>query len=443
MDHFFGYASELALEVNHSSALCRVMPTVRAADLEEQEEEVFKSPEWEPDTPGQDQGASPQLRRSARKRKSTAGEEGPSKNSSKKKKSSPDHMPKTARSPPKAQGNAQAKTPQDTQSFEALLIAMENRLSAKLEKASQAALRAADRAELNCEGIVQLESRVDANEECLMAALKESETRIMAKVQAQMNDMVNTQVAGMVSAQLTAAGFDQNLSASDLTLRRSAIHCGTGSEGPSTSYAEAAAAPVSLPTREPEPRLSKEDKREVNFQVARRSLRLWPIEGGSREGLEHYMKSKLRLDQAFIDEELGQVVLKRPREPKGKNKDEFIVIFESKQIRDAIKAAAPNLANHRETAGMRLHVPDHLQREFQSLMNLSYDLKKKHPALKRNVKFDEEDGGLFLDLKLDDESEWKRIKPATAMAANKRRKGAGVKSMGEEELGELLGGDDE
>ena len=93
-------------------------------------------------------------------------------------------MPKTARSPPKAQGNAQAKTPQDnpTQSFEALLIAMENRLSAKLEKASQAAQRAADRAELNCEGIVQLESRVDANEECLMAALKESETRILAKV---------------------------------------------------------------------------------------------------------------------------------------------------------------------------------------------------------------------------------------------------------------------
>ena len=49
---------------------------------------------------------------------------------------------------------------------------------------------------------------------------------------------------------------------------------------------------------------------------------------------------------------------------------------ESKQIRDAVKASAANLANHRDTAGMRLHVPDHLQRDFRALMNLSFDLKK-------------------------------------------------------------------
>ena len=56
---------------------------------------------------------------------------------------------------------------------------------------------------------------------------------------------------------------------------------------------------------------------------------------------------------------------------------------------------------------MRLHVPDHLQRDFQALMNLSFDLKKRHPGLKRNIKFDEEDMGLFMDLKLGEDKDWK------------------------------------
>ena len=110
---------------------------------------------------------------------------------------------------------------------------------------------------------------------------------------------------------------------------------------------------------------------------------------------------------------MGKVVLAKTRNPRNRNKnaDEYIATFESKQVRDAVKAAASNLANHRDTAGMRLHVPDHLQRDFQALMNLSYDLKKRHPDLKRNIKFDEEDMGLFMDIRLDAEREWKRDKP--------------------------------
>ena len=107
-------------------------------------------------------------------------------------------------------------------------------------------------------------------------------------------------------------------------------------------------------------------------------------------------------------------------------------------MRDAVKASASNLANFRETAGMRLHVPNHLQRDFHALMNLSYDLKKKHPALKKNIKFDEEDGGLFMDPKLEEESDWKRVKPLHAIAANKKRRTQRTKSLGEEELMSLL-----
>ena len=136
---------------------------------------------------------------------------------------------------------------------------------------------------------------------------------------------------------------------------------------------------------------------------------------------------------------MGQVVMTRTREPKNKNKDEYIVTFENKHVRDAVKASAANLANHRETAGMRLHVPDHLQKDFQALMNLSFDLKKKHPDLKRNVKFDEEDGGLFMDFKIG--ADWKRVKPKQARAAVKERRKR-TSSLNEEDLRDLLGGDD-
>ena len=368
---------------------------------------------------------------------------------SKKKKSSPDKMPKVARSPPKGQEqppqNAQA-TCQSGQNFEALLLAMESRLAAKIEKASEASKEAAHQAKLNSEGLELLESRVDANEGCLMAALQETEKRILSKVQAQVQDIVQGQVKEMVSEQLAAAGFDQDLSAGDLSLRKSAVQQKTTSG--MCSYAGVTALNSALETRANKSgpstgRISREDQRDARFWKARRSLRLWPVFGGDKEGLEDYLLNKLRLDRSFIDEELGHVELIRPREPRNKNKDEIIAVFETKQVRDAVKAAAPNLANFRDSAGMRLHVPDHLQRDFQTLMNLSFDLKKKHPSLKRNVKFDEEDGGLFMDLKQDETAEWKRVKPSQAAAANKGRRANGTKSLGEDELRSMLSGGEE
>ena len=168
-------------------------------------------------------------------------------------------------------------------------------------------------------------------------------------------------------------------------------------------------------------------------------MRLWPISEAKKDNLDEFLVGKLRLDRSFVNEELGNVTITKTKEPRNKNKDECIVMFESKQIRDAIKAAAPNLANHRDSAGMRLHIPDHLQKEFHALMNLSFDLKKKHPLLKRNIRFDEDDGGLFMDLKLNTESDWKRVKPDQAINANKKRRQPRTVNLDVDELQSLLG----
>ena len=140
---------------------------------------------------------------------------------------------------------------------------MEGRLSAKLEKASEASREAAHQAKLNSEGLELLEQRVDANENCLMEALKMSEARIMAKVQSQIQDLVKDRVSEMVSKQLHTAGFDQNLTAGDLSVRRSAIL----NENTPSSYAAALNVGRSITERPPSDGPSKQEKQESKFHV--------------------------------------------------------------------------------------------------------------------------------------------------------------------------------
>ena len=411
-------------------------------------EEDFHDAEADKD---KDQGASPVLRRSNRKRKSVASEMTKGSGTKKKKNSSPKQdkesskgMPKLPRTPQGAaqqQAHAQQQEGEETVAgqagpgpgFEAMLLAMEGRITAKIERASEASRQAAQQAKMNSESLEQLESRVDANEQCMMEALLKSEERILLKVKEQMQDQVRV----MVNTQLAEAGFDQDLTAGDLSLRKSAM-VSTINEG--ASYAKAASSARNVSVRSTERGTAGKDGREDKFWRARRSLRLWPVRGGDRAGLVAYLKEKLRLDDHFVNEELGEVELFKPRDPrqKIKNTDEYVAVFETKQVRDAVKAAAANLANYRDTAGMKLHLPDHLQRDFQTLMNLYFDLKKKNPELKRNVKFDEEDRNLYMDIRLKEGAEWRRVKPKQAEAANRKRKNNNTKDIEQDELTGLL-----
>ena len=113
----------------------------------------------------------------------------------------------------------------------------------------------------------------------------------------------------------------------------------------------------------------------------------------------------MMMDKQFVDEDLGEVRIRRNIERRPKYKDEVCVTFESKEIRDAIKAKGPALANFREEAGMRLQIPDMLQKDFKALMSVAYDMKRTNKELKRNVKFDEESMGLFMDLQTRKEGE--------------------------------------
>ena len=139
---------------------------------------------------------------------------------------------------------------------------------------------------------------------------------------------------------------------------------------------------------------------------------------------------------------MGPVTIRRNVEKKPKYKDEVCVIFESKQIRDRVKAQGTNLANYRDQAGMRLQIPDNLQKDFKALMSLAYDLKKKNKELRRNVKFEEETLGLYMDIQTERDGDWKRIRPHQAyrvlQARREDRVGDGPADLNEEEIESLL-----
>ena len=162
------------------------MPT---SEEEEGEDLVFLSPEESPAKKDEDQGASPVLRRSNRKRKSVSAAQDMSKNSSSKKKkcspkgTEPKTMPKVTRTPvrnpdtPESGGPKEAEADKPPSDFAALLAAMEARLSSKLDANKRAVNEAVKMSKLNSDALDALEEKVDATDEILKEALARVEAQ--------------------------------------------------------------------------------------------------------------------------------------------------------------------------------------------------------------------------------------------------------------------------
>ena len=104
--------------------------------------------------------------------------------------------------------------------------------------------------------------------------------------------------------------------------------------------------------------------------------------------------------------------------------------FESREVRDAVRASSKNLAGCAVKAGIRLHVPGFLSTNFKLLENLGYQMKSAAGGVRRVIKFDDENQDLMLDVKIGDQ--WKRIRPPEAQAAKRSR--SFVASSGPEEM---------
>ena len=115
---------------------------------------------------------------------------------------------------------------------------------------------------------------------------------------------------------------------------------------------------------------------------------------------------------------------------------QVLVTFDTVRLRDEVKSLAKNLAGTDRTVGIQLEAPDHLRSHYQSLQKLGYNIKLKHPNLRRNVKFDDVNMALVMDVKLDENATWKTIDYPAAKQLLKRVKNTTV--AGRAELEEMV-----
>ena len=277
-----------------------------------------------------------------------------------------------------------------------MLLGMEERLGTKIDSTNTKVEKALDLVAETNTVLEDLELRVAATEEAIEARLVDAEGRL--------KNHVNEQVKTLVLDQLRSAGFDPELTAGDLSTVKSST---------AMSYASAASKDPSTSTLLQQTK-TKQDRQDDKYWECRRSIRLWPVAEPTRECLSRFLVDRLGMKKEE-EADLGPITIRKVRKRKPRHKDEIVATFDTAETRDYVKSLAPYLANHQDEAGMRLQIPDHLQRLFRVFMNLSFDLKKKHQELKRSVKFDDLGMTLYMDVQLQRDGPWRRIDPDQAL----------------------------
>lgn len=153
------------------------------------------------------------------------------------------------------------------------------------------------------------------------------------------------------------------------------------------------------------------DKRIEEYNVCRKSLRVWPVKGPDfKKSLHAFFAAYLKLAPEEI-RELGQLSVEKNSQNNSKLEDEVVVVFRNKSVRDSIKSKGTRLAGH-SNAGMRIDIPGFLMQKFNLLQSVGYHLKQKDKDTRRSVKFDDPNYSLVLDAKV--AGEWRRITPEEA-----------------------------
>lgn len=165
-----------------------------------------------------------------------------------------------------------------------------------------------------------------------------------------------------------------------------------------------------------------------SYWRARRSLRLWPITGENLDmPVRGFLKNVLKLcgDRVAALEFETKPLENKPQRPgaPAPPADVVLVTFENVETRDLVRAGAKNLAG--VDAGLRLEIPDHLLGSFRVLNDLAFELKKKNGNLKRNIKFDDANLDLAMDVCPDTGRQWRTVTPGEArqtLAGRRTRK---------------------
>ena len=157
------------------------------------------------------------------------------------------------------------------------------------------------------------------------------------------------------------------------------------------------------------PRQAMHNDGEEKYWVARRTLRVWPVEGEDlSKAVVSFLEKKLSCPQGRVSGD--DFVAKRVYSPPDLTaQNQVLITFNSVGLRDEVKSMAKNLSGSDRKTGIQIEPPDHLRSHYQAFQRLAFQLKRKNPALRRNVKFYDPDLCLTMDLKISSSAEWRCV----------------------------------
>ena len=160
------------------------------------------------------------------------------------------------------------------------------------------------------------------------------------------------------------------------------------------------------------------------YSKARRAIRMWPVLGADEGQLwgnvGDFLHDTMRIPTTDVNQNDIEDVQRVPGRRSDVVRDEVVVTFRDKDVRDKVMSWSLNLADcidaaGRPTAGTRLEVPDSLMDTFRLLTRFGTRLRARHGAgTKRHIKFDDYCGSLFTNIKLPGDHNWTRVSPEMA-----------------------------
>ena len=159
---------------------------------------------------------------------------------------------------------------------------------------------------------------------------------------------------------------------------------------------------------------------------ARRSFKIWPItkkrEETFEDAIRRFFVDMMAVPPSVANAAVIDTIRPADQARNSKIRAEIIVTFADVETRDALKSYASGLASAKGAAGLRLDVPPCLKGSFKILNDHGMAMMNIYGKdVKRNIKFDDRNQDLMMDLKLPTSSQWHNISIEQAREAKRVR----------------------
>ena len=191
---------------------------------------------------------------------------------------------------------------------------------------------------------------------------------------------------------------------------------------------------------------SRNNNQMGRYLRARRSFKIWPLDVDTRDEakLEQAVRKFFINRMSVPNRTANSVALDtiRPADQARNSKvvREYVITFADVESRDAIKSYAAGLASANGEAGLRLDIPPCLKGSFKVLNDHGISMLRMYgKGVKRNIKFDDRNSDLMMDIKLPTSETWHNITIEQARDAKKTRDALDMRNIRQAALGAAPG----